>query len=65
MADRFFGLSRGEAGQTFVAEGSATTNKDVEVVVDRAVGWSKKELIIALERIEEHILTMPTNTLVE
>jgi hypothetical protein len=65
MASRFYGLDRGQPGQTFVTEAAATTGLDIEVVVDRAAGWNKKEALIALERIKEHILTMPSNTLIE
>jgi len=65
MASRFYGLSRGEPGQTFVTEAASTTSKNLEIVVNRASGWTKKDLKIALDRIYEYITTSPTNNLVE
>lgn len=50
MADRFFGLDRGDDG-TQVTEQASSPAKDVEVVVDDAVGLNKKDVRIALERI--------------
>jgi hypothetical protein len=48
MADRFYGVGRGENVATVAA---ATTGKDVELVVDDAVGLTKLDKITALEKI--------------
>lgn len=56
MADRIYGLDRGEE-QTKVAEGSSSPTKDVEVVVDLAQSLTKNEVIRLLTRISDHIVT--------
>lgn len=54
MADRVYGLDRGEQGE--VSEGAASPGKDVEVVVDLAVNLEKSEVLIILDQIKDHIL---------
>jgi len=53
MADRFYGVGRGEQKATVAA---ATTGLDVELVVDDAVGLTKKDILTALEKIEKAVL---------
>ncbi len=53
MADRFYGLDR---GQTLVTIGAATANLDVEVVVDDAVNLTKKDILTALDQIKAAVL---------
>lgn len=53
MADRFYGLDR---GQTTVTVSAATTGLDVELVVDEAVSLSKKDILLALEEFKKAIL---------
>ena len=65
MASRYYGLNKGEPGQTYVTEGSSTGSKSCELVIDRSVGWNKKDLKVALDRIYQYIITSPTNNLVE
>lgn len=55
MADRFYGLDRGET-EFDVAEDSSSPTKDVEVVVDLAVDLEKSEVIQKLEEIKNHII---------
>ena len=56
MADRFYGIDRGEQGVRNVTEGAATTaTTDVEVRVD-LIGMSKMEVLLALDTIKEAIL---------
>jgi hypothetical protein len=49
MADRFYGIDRGEQGVANVTEGSSSTaTTDVEVRVDLAANMSKMEVLLAL-----------------
>jgi hypothetical protein len=55
MADRFYGIDRGEQGVRNVTEGSSSTaTTDVEVRVD-LIGMSKLEVLLALDSIKEAI----------
>lgn len=55
MADRFYGIDRGEQGVRNVTEGSTSTaTTDVEVRVD-LIGMSKLEVLLALDSIKEAI----------
>ncbi len=56
MADRTYGLDRGEE-QSAVTEGSSSPTKDVEVTVDLAVSLTKNEVVRLLTRITDHIVT--------
>ena len=53
MADRFYGIDRGQDRATVAA---STTSLDVELVVDDAVGLTKKDIIIAIEDIKKAVL---------
>lgn len=53
MADRFYGVDR---GQTRVTIDTSTTGLDVEVVVDNAVGLNRKDIALALEAIKDAVL---------
>ena len=56
MADRFYGIDRGEQGVRNVTEGSGSTaTTDVEVRVDLAANMSKIEVLLALDSIKEAI----------
>jgi hypothetical protein len=56
MADRFYGIDRGEQGVRNVTEGATSTaTTDVEVRVD-LIGMSKMEVLLALDTIKEAIL---------
>ena len=56
MADRFYGIDRGEQGVANVTESSSSTaTTDVEVRVDLAANMSKMEVLLALEAIKEAI----------
>lgn len=55
MADRIYGLDRGDT-EFSVAEDSSSPTKDVEVVVDLAVSLEKSEVIQLLDMIKNHIL---------
>lgn len=48
MADRFYGVDRGESKATL---GTSTTGKDVEAVIDDDVSLTKLDKITALEKI--------------
>jgi len=56
MADRFYGIDRGEQGVRNVTEGSGSTaTTDVEVRVDLAANMSKLEVLLALDTLKEAI----------
>lgn len=55
MADRYYGLDRGERLKD-VSENSSTTSKDVEIRIDLAPGMSRSEVLELLEYLEMHIL---------
>ncbi len=58
MADIFYGIDRGDTEFDVVTDSSSPT-KDVEVVVDDAVGLDKKEVVQKLQEIINHILKEP------
>lgn len=51
MALRYFGVNKG-ATETTVTQGSSTTSKTVQVVVDLATATTKLEVVEALEKIK-------------
>ena len=53
MADRFYGANRGAERATTAA---SQQNTDVELIVDDAVGFEKKDVLLILERIKDAIL---------
>ena len=55
MALHYFGIDRG-AKPTTVTSGAATTNKDIEVVVDLESDAEKADVLIGLESIKNAIL---------
>jgi len=55
MADRFYGLDRGDT-EGDVSEGTSTPTKDVEVAIDLAVDLEKSEVLQKLEEIKNHIV---------
>lgn len=55
MADRIYGLDRGDVEEN-VSEGSSSPTKDVEIVIDLAVSLEKSEVLQLIEMIKNHIL---------
>ena len=55
MADRFYGLDRGDT-EFDVTEDSSSPTKDVEVAVDLAVNLEKEEVLNKLNEIRNHII---------
>lgn len=56
MAQRYYGVDRGEQDKRNVTEGSSTTaTLDVEVRIDLAATMSKQEVLLALNTIEQAI----------
>ena len=53
MADRFYGVDR---GQTRATVSASTTGLDIELTVDDAVNLSKKDIALALIAIEKALL---------
>lgn len=57
MAERFYGIDKGEAGVSNVTEGAASTaTLDVEVRVDLAASMSKLEVLNAIDTIKQAII---------
>ncbi|MEK0416826.1 MAG: hypothetical protein RI949_832 [Pseudomonadota bacterium] len=58
----YFGINNGAGLSGGVAEGSSTTSKDVEVVINTNANVpSKEELLLALEALEAYITTALKN----
>jgi len=56
MADRFYGLDRGDNFDTEVTEQATSPTKDVEIAIDLAVSLEKSEVVDLIERIKQHII---------
>jgi hypothetical protein len=57
MAERFYGIDRGEQGVRNVTEGAASTaSTDVELRVDLAANMNKDEVLYAIESIKDAII---------
>jgi hypothetical protein len=57
MAERFYGIDRGEQGVRNVTEGnSSTATTDVELRVDLAANMNKDEVLYAIESIKDAII---------
>jgi hypothetical protein len=57
MADRFYGIDRGEQGVRNVTEGATSTaTTDVELRVDLAANMNKDEVLYAIESIKDAII---------
>lgn len=58
MATRRYGISRGEQEFNVTeAVGAATAADNIEVTVDLAAGLEQQEVILALEKIQNHIIS--------
>ncbi len=49
MASRYYGLNRG--GENYVVESSSTTSKDVQFVVDLAIGMTRVEALLLMSHL--------------
>lgn len=56
MADRFYGLDRGDNEFTEVVDQATSPGKDVEVAIDLAVNLTKAEVLRLIDTIKNHIL---------
>jgi hypothetical protein len=56
MADRFYGLDRGDNEFTVVTEQATSPTKDVEIAVDLAVSLEKSEVLQLIDMIKNHII---------
>ena len=57
MAERFYGIDRGEQGVRNVTEGaSSTATTDVELRVDLAANMQKDEVLFAIDSIKQAII---------
>jgi hypothetical protein len=56
MATRIYGLSQGETfDQVTEGVGSAVAADSVEITVDLASGLSREDVLLALEKMQNHI----------
>ncbi len=62
MSDRFIGLNRGSVGHSDskITRGSSTGSTDVEVRIADAAGWTRKEVILALQVIIDDLAAPST-----
>lgn len=59
MATRLLGISRGETEFSITeGVGSATAADNIELTFDLAVNLTKEDLLLALEKFENHIIKM-------
>lgn len=49
MASRYYGLNRG--GENYVVESSSTTSKDVQFVIDLAIGMTRVEALLLMSHL--------------
>jgi hypothetical protein len=56
MAQRYFGLDKGETEFSVTEDSSTTATTDVEVRVDLAASMSKSEVLQQLDMIKNHII---------
>lgn len=66
MAARYYGVDRGLEDK-YVAEGSSTTSKGLEVVIGTvgtgADTWTRNDVLRALEAVKQHIIQQPSSAL--
>ena len=55
MASRYYGVNKGVEAYS-VSEDSSTTSKKVELVVDLSANQTRQEVLVALKKIEDHIM---------
>lgn len=57
MATRLYGISKGETEfQISEGVGSATAADNIELTVDLAANVTKEDVILALQKLENHIM---------
>ena len=57
MADHFYSVAFGDQAPNEVTVGTSTSSESVELRVHDGDGWSKTQLIKALETLENYIAT--------
>ena len=62
MATYYFGINNGAGAMASVTESATTTSKDIEVVINTTANVpSKEELLLALEKFEDYVITANKN----
>ena len=56
MATRLYGISRGESQEQIAETAGAATTDDLELTIDLAVGMTREEVVVLLDRITRYIL---------
>lgn len=54
MAKRYVGIDKGKSLDT-ITQGSSTTSKHVEIVIDLSVTATRQDVLVALEKLEYYI----------
>lgn len=62
MATYFFGINDGAGSMGSITEGATTTSKDIEVVINTTANVpTKEELLLALLKLQDYIVTAAKN----
>ena len=56
MAQRYYGLDRGETKNDITEDSSSTATTDVEIRIDLAASMSKSEVLIAIDMLKAFII---------
>lgn len=62
MATYFFGINNGAGSMGNITEGSSTTSKDVEVVINTTANVpSKEELLLSVQKLYDYLVVASKN----
>lgn len=56
MASRYYGINKGQT-EFAIVEGSSTNSTNIELVVNLASSPSREDVILALEKFENYIIS--------
>lgn len=56
MTTYYFGLNKGQQDYNLMASGTSTTGRQIELKVDNSAGFSKQEILIAVDAFKREIL---------
>lgn len=56
MADRYYGIDRGDNAFKDVVDASSSPTKDVEIVIDLAVNLERSEVLQLIDILKDRIL---------
>lgn len=62
MASYYYGINDGAGAMGTITEGSSTTSKDIEVVINTTANvGSKEEVLLALQKLYDYIVVATKN----